>query len=96
MNPFSIGPRSCTGRSLALLQIRHVIARVAWLYDFQRAKGHSSRVGEGRVEAPGGRYIATEYELRAHISAACDGPVLVFRSKRDRCAVLGIQECGQI
>ena len=96
MNPFSIGPRSCIGRSLALLQIRHVIARVAWLYDFQRAKGHNSLVGEGRVEAPDGRYVASEYELRAHISAACEGPVLVFRSRRDRCAVIGIRESGQI
>ena len=83
INPFSIGPRSCTGRSMALLQIRHVIARVAWLYDFKRANGIDSQVGEGRVQAPDGRYIATEYELRARISAGCDGPIPVFRSRRD-------------
>ena len=68
---------------MALLQIRLVIARVVWLYDFKRAKGNDCHVGEGRVEGPDGRYIATEYELRAHISAACDGPILVFRSRDD-------------
>ena len=68
---------------MALLQIRHVIARVAWLYDFKRANGNDGQVGEGRVEAPDGRYIATEYGLRAHISAACDGPILVFRLRGD-------------
>lgn len=83
MNPFSIGPRSCTGRSLALLQIRLVIARVAWLYDFKRAEGNDSHVGECRVEDPNGRYSTTEYGLRAHVSAACDGPVLVFCSRDD-------------
>ncbi len=83
MNPFSIGPRSCTGRSMALLQIRLVIARVAWLYDFRRAEGDNRHVGENRIENLNGCYAATEYKLRAHISAACDGPMLVFRRRGD-------------
>ena len=81
MNPFSIGPRSCTGRSMALLQIRLVIARVAWLYDFRRAEGDDRHVGENRVEYQKGHYTATEYGLRSHISAACDGPMLVFHRR---------------
>ena len=84
MKPFSIGPRSCTGRSMALVQIRLVIARVAWLYDFKRAGGDDSHVGEGQVDAPDGQHTATEYKLHAHISAACNGPILVFRRRGDR------------
>ena len=66
---------------MALLQIRLVIAQVAWLYDFKRAEGDDSHVGESRVEAPDSRIRGTEYRLRAHISAACNGPILIFRSR---------------
>ena len=79
MHPFSFGPRSCTGRAMALLQIRLVIARVVWLYDFERAGGDDGHVGEGTVDALDGHHIATEYKLHSHLSAACNGPELVFR-----------------
>ena len=79
MYPFSFGPRSCTGRANGLLQIRLVIARVVWLYDFERAGGDDSYVSEGMVDAPDGHHIAIEYKLHSHISAACNGPKLMFR-----------------
>lgn len=75
LHPFSIGPRSCTGRNMAMVQIKLVLARVLWLYDFKRAGGDLGLVGCGDN--------AEEYQLRSHITATCDGPVLVFKARSE-------------
>ncbi|KAL9013516.1 MAG: hypothetical protein Q9173_001792 [Seirophora scorigena] len=84
MNPFSVGPWSCTGRSMALLQIKLLIARIAWLYDFKRAGGSDGQIGEGQVLDSSHEHVTSEYELQAHITAACNGPVLVYRQRDDQ------------
>jgi cytochrome P450 len=33
--PFSLGPRNCMGRGLALMEIRFTIARMVWNFDFE-------------------------------------------------------------
>ena len=35
-NPFSLGPRNCLGRSLAYLEMRLILARLFWHFDFER------------------------------------------------------------
>ena len=35
--PFSLGPRACAGKAMALHQIRLTIARVVWQFDFRAA-----------------------------------------------------------
>ncbi|KAL8828357.1 MAG: hypothetical protein Q9191_002640 [Dirinaria sp. TL-2023a] len=34
-NPFSLGPRNCLGRNLAYLEMRLILARLLWHFDFQ-------------------------------------------------------------
>ena len=33
--PFSVGPRNCIGRSLAFVEMRHILARVLWNFDLE-------------------------------------------------------------
>ena len=81
-NPFSIGPRSCPGRMLALMEIRLTLARILWRLDFKLADGETGRIGEGKAGACGGRGRISEYQLRTHVTAASNGPVIVFRKRK--------------
>jgi len=38
--PFSLGTHNCPGRSLAYLEMRLILARLLWSFDWQRAPGH--------------------------------------------------------
>lgn len=35
MQPFSTGPRNCIGQRLAMAQIRLIVARLMWEFDFE-------------------------------------------------------------
>ncbi|THC96317.1 hypothetical protein EYZ11_004222 [Aspergillus tanneri] len=79
--PFSIGPRACVGRSLALAELAMVVASVVWRYDLRLADGSLGRVGEGGKELGRGRERVQEFQLYDHIAAATDGPYVEFRAR---------------
>lgn len=79
--PFSLGPRSCAGRSLALLEMSLTIAKLLWVSDFRRAEDQLGCLGEGRAGATYGRHRPLEYQLRAHITSSGVGPRLQFRAR---------------
>ncbi|KAL3427036.1 fatty acid synthase alpha subunit reductase [Phlyctema vagabunda] len=71
--PFSIGPRSCIGKSLALMEVMLTIAVILLQFDVQDAEeGHNSFTDIHEVSA--------EFRLRDHITGAKDGPSLRFRA----------------
>ena len=80
--PFSLGPRSCAGRSMALLELSLTIAKLLWSLDFRRAEGASGELGEGKPEATNGRHRPKEYQLTTHIASSGTGPRLEFRPRR--------------
>ena len=80
-NPFSLGPRGCPGRSLALLQISLALARVVYEFDFRLAQGELAHVGEGTPGVSNGRHRVNEFQLGAHVTASCNGPQLQFRRR---------------
>jgi len=81
-HPFSLGPRGCPGRSLALLQISLTLARVVFAFDFRPAEGELGHVGEGTPGVSNGRHRLTEFQLGAHVTAYSKGPLLQFRAKK--------------
>jgi cytochrome P450 len=67
--PFSLGPRACIGRSLAIVELEISIARVLWMYDLRLAPG-TEGLGVGRDG---------EYKMRDNFIVGKKGPVLQFR-----------------
>ncbi|KAB8270076.1 cytochrome P450 [Aspergillus minisclerotigenes] len=69
--PFSIGPRACIGRSIALMELEVGLARALWLYDMRLAPG-MEQVGVG----PEG-----EYKIRDNFIVGKEGPIVQFRKR---------------
>lgn len=80
-NPFSIGPRGCVGKPLALNQVMLALATILLRLEFRTATGAvESKVGEGGGEcAEWGRHRREEYQMRDYVTAARNGPWVQFR-----------------
>ncbi|KAK2616780.1 hypothetical protein QQS21_000157 [Conoideocrella luteorostrata] len=77
--PFMIGDRNCAGQAMAWMELSLVVARVLWYFDFEKAPGKLSKLGEKlRLEA--GREVP-EYEISDIFVAEHDGPNLIFRER---------------
>lgn len=71
--PFSIGPRSCVGKPLALAQIMLTAAQLLYQFDVRRA---DSKEGWEAQEV-----FPVEFELEEHITSTKKGPILCFRAR---------------
>jgi cytochrome P450 len=74
--PFSLGPRGCIGRNVALFELYISIARVLFLYDLRMQPG-TEHLGIG----PFG-----EYKIRDYFIVGKEGPVLQFRPRQPKTA----------
>jgi cytochrome P450 len=77
-NPFSVGPRSCMGKGVALVEMMATFAVVLFRLDF---KMDSDDAAGGKPGLEYGRHRANEFQLRDHITAAKNGPTLRFRPR---------------
>lgn len=73
--PFSMGPRSCVGKPLAIAQMMLTLAVLLWEFDWRR--GDQDESWETKDTAP----PTTEYELKEHITSHREGPILRFRPR---------------
>lgn len=84
-NPFSLGSRSCIGKSLAYSELLLTMAVLIWKYDFQVAPGPSGKLGAGCQDDGGeavGRGNPAEFQLVDRIIGLKDGPMLQFRPRQ--------------
>ncbi|KAI6782247.1 Isotrichodermin C-15 hydroxylase [Emericellopsis cladophorae] len=72
--PFSVGPRSCVGKPLAIANIMLVFARLLLDFDLKR-EGRSDDWVEQNLEA-------SEYSLKDHLTAWKDGPTVCLRPRK--------------
>ncbi|KAI0110922.1 cytochrome P450 [Nemania sp. FL0031] len=79
--PFSVGYRSCAGKSMAYLEASLIIAKTLWYFDFQLAPGNLGEVGGGTPGRTDGRGRPGEYQLYDVIAGQHDGPYLVFKPR---------------
>ncbi|CAG8974862.1 hypothetical protein HYALB_00000477 [Hymenoscyphus albidus] len=80
-NPFSLGPRGCAGRSMALLELNLLVARTLFCFDFRLASGRLATVGRGHSDKGGLRSRENEFQLFANITSYCEGPWIVFKRR---------------
>ncbi|RAK84804.1 cytochrome P450 monooxygenase [Aspergillus costaricaensis CBS 115574] len=66
--PFSIGPRGCIGKSMALMEMRLTIARLMFLFDME--------LGDRRGEDEGGHLALVD-----HFTSAKEGPDVIVRAR---------------
>ena len=76
-NPFSLGPRGCIGRGLAMLEMQLLIATIIYEFDFKSA----GQLGEGKAGDVLGREKPWEFQLYDHVTAAKHGPLVQFRRR---------------
>lgn len=91
--PFSIGSRGCTGKPMAYLETSLIMAKTIWCFDFELPEGLLGKVGGGRPGNNNGRHLPNEYQIYDVLSAAHDGPCLLFRPREgveDELAIDGI------
>ena len=81
LKPFSLGPRACAGKALAMLELSLTTAKILWTLDCRRAEGPLGSMGEGNIRAPVGRHRVNEYQLISHITSSGEGPNLQFRRR---------------
>lgn len=83
--PFSTGPRSCIGRSLAYAEISLTVAILLWRYDFRsspvREHFHGQNAAKGKLRA--GRANPGEFQLVDRVIGLCEGPLLEFRLRNE-------------
>ncbi|OOF93017.1 hypothetical protein ASPCADRAFT_209658 [Aspergillus carbonarius ITEM 5010] len=70
--PFSLGPRGCIGRNVAMLELEVSIARALWSYDLRLAPG-TEQLGVGHEG---------EYKIKDNFVIGKEGPVLQFRTRQ--------------
>ncbi|OTA92489.1 hypothetical protein M434DRAFT_396371 [Hypoxylon sp. CO27-5] len=79
--PFSLGSRSCLGKSMAYLEVSLVMAKTLLQLDFDEAPGvrgaHLTRLSE--KELGKGTERVKEFQMYDMFAAAHDGPFLKFR-----------------
>ncbi|KAF4855998.1 Cytochrome P450 monooxygenase apf7 [Colletotrichum siamense] len=70
---FSVGPRNCVGKGLAMIEISLAMAAVISEFDFRRDETGMGRVGEGKGD------LKDEYQIFWAFTSMKDGPFVQFR-----------------
>lgn len=78
--PFSIGPRSCMGKSIALAEVMLTTAHILWALDFKCVDRVNEKDGEQMLNA-GDQSVEGfhEFKLRGHFISVTDGPMIQFK-----------------
>lgn len=79
-NPFSIGTRMCSGRSLAYLQLKLTLAHVLWHFDLRLAPDEAGR-GGGRKGLGEGRERQDEFQMWDALGFGRDGPMVEVKCR---------------
>jgi cytochrome P450 len=80
---FSVGPRACTGKPMAYIEMSLVFARTLWYTDFQAVPGKPGELGAGSLGQKYRRDKSGEYQLYDIFASTHDGPNLIFTPRGD-------------
>jgi cytochrome P450 len=78
--PFSIGPRVCLGKGLAISEASLAMAHICWTMDFEVVES-MKHIGGGNPNDVYGRHRPGEFQLYDHITCTRNGPMVHFRER---------------
>ncbi|KAK9486642.1 cytochrome P450 [Lipomyces starkeyi] len=81
--PFSIGPRVCLGKWLAISEVSLAMAHICWTMDFAVVESMKD-IGGGNKDDVYGRHRPGEFQLYYHITCTRNGPMVQFRERSCR------------
>jgi cytochrome P450 len=82
--PFSTGPRSCIGQSLATAEVSLTVAILLWRYDLRAGNAGDHDIGGGKAVSGKenvGRTNPEEFQLIDRVLGLPQGPELEFRPR---------------
>ncbi|KAI1320140.1 cytochrome P450 [Xylariaceae sp. FL0255] len=79
--PFSVGTRSCEGKTMAYLEVSLVLAKTLWHFDFELAPEDLGNIDTGKVGNPKVESVKANTQIYDNFAASHDGPVLVFHPR---------------
>ncbi|KAH7309768.1 cytochrome P450 [Stachybotrys elegans] len=85
--PFSIGARSCAGKSMAYTEISLIVAKTLWHFDFELAAGGAGTLASSNwagdpKDSRSPLQGDAVFPMLDHFTAAQDGPFLRFRQRK--------------
>jgi cytochrome P450 len=81
--PFSVGDRSCAGKSMAYLEMSLTVARTLWYFDFKKPLNETNKLGEGTPRCSDKRERSDEFQLYEGVVVGHNGPNLVFTTREE-------------
>ena len=88
--PFSVGTRSCPGKTMAYMELSNTLAKTLWYFDVTVASGPLGAVGGGWPNATIGRRREKEFQLWDHLLSTHDGPYMQFKLRDGVGKALGL------
>lgn len=84
-NPFSLGPRGCVGKPVALVQLTLTLARLYWQFDIRVPQDPVlASLGCGKRGAKYGRHRPDEFQTMCSFQNSVDGPMLGFKDRTSK------------
>ena len=77
--PFSLGPRGCAGKALAMKEIMIVVGRLVWGYEMRLVEGGSK--GQGGIGKGWARDRPGELQMRDLFVGKAEGLLVEFRRR---------------
>lgn len=73
--PFGMGPRSCVGKPLALMELMLTMAALLLQFDFRASNRDEQAWADKKI-------VAEQFHLKDHVTGQKDGPMIEFRLRK--------------
>ena len=77
--PFSIGPRGCVGKALAMKEVMIVVGRLVWSYEMRLARGCAK--GKEYTRNSWGRHKIGEIQMRDLFVGKAEGLMVELKAR---------------
>ena len=79
--PFSLGPRACAGKKVALMVLHLALAKILLHCEFKVPEGSLGKIGEREITGAEGAACGPDFQVHTHFTAVTQGPFLQFKKQ---------------